>query len=307
MFADELERSLSCPVERGRPLAPLTTLGVGGSAEYYVEPSRLEDLQAICRTSARFGVSVHVLGGGSNVLFVDGVIPGVVLSMRRWNGAVWRRTPEGGAIVEAQAGHPLSAVLTEAVRRGLGGLEFVAGIPGTVGGAIAGSVGAGGRSVGELLTAVTSLERDGSSREWQKGEFVAAYRSFSLTRDGRVFLGCRMLLHPAERGRIESELARFRAARSAQPIGARSAGCSFKNPPGESAGRLLDRCGCKGMSVGGARVSERHANFIVNEGRATASDVLSLMQLCQATVLARTGVRLEPEVRVIGLDIQSAC
>ncbi|WP_298782065.1 UDP-N-acetylmuramate dehydrogenase [uncultured Fretibacterium sp.] len=307
MFADELERSLSCPVERQRPLAPLTTLGVGGSAEYYVEPSRLEDLQAVCRTSARFGVSVHALGGGSNVLFADGLIPGVVLSMRKWNGAVWRRAPEGEAVVEAQAGHPLSAVLTEAVRQGLGGLEFVAGIPGTVGGAIAGSVGAGGRSVGEFMTAVTSLERDGSLREWQEGEFVAAYRSFSLTQAGRVFLGCRMLLHPAGRERIESELARFREARSAQPIGARSAGCSFKNPPGESAGRLLDRCGCKGMSVGGARVSERHANFIVNEGRATASDVLSLMQLCQATVLARTGVRLEPEVRVIGLDIQSAC
>lgn len=292
MFADELRRVLSCSVEGNRPLATLTTLGVGGWAECYVEPDSLEDFRALLSLSLSEGFPLYILGGGSNVLLPDGQVPGVVLSTRRWSAVLW-----DGDAAEVQAGCPLSILLDEAVKRGLGGLEFAAGIPGTVGGATAGNAGAGGHGVAELLTELTTLEPNGELRRWE--EFPFSYRSFPLADEGCLLLSCRMRFSPRPAEAIEAELDHFRALRRGQP-GGRCAGCSFKNPPGESAGRLLDRCGCKGMSVGDAVVSERHANFILNRGRAVAADVLELMSACRDRVFQEAGVLLEPEVRFLG-------
>lgn len=295
----ELEKILRCPVERGKPLARLTTLGVGGQAELYVEPADLEDLRTLWLLAAQEGVPVRVLGGGSNVIFPDGTTPGVVLSTRRWAASSWQE--QGDDVeVEVQAGYPLPALVDEAVRRGLGGLEFAVGIPGTVGGALAGNAGAGGRGICGLLTEVATLESDGSLRRWRPEEFSCAYRSFSLAEEGRLFLACQMRLSPLPREEVEAELARFRSLRAAQPQGVRSAGCTFKNPPGDSAGRLLDRYGCKGMTAGDAVVSDRHANFILNRGRASSSDVVELIWACRKRVFEGAGVWLEPEIRFVG-------
>lgn len=301
MLDGELDRALSCPVERDRPLAPLCSLGVGGRAELYVEPDRIEDFRALRLSSVQRGFPVHILGGGTNVLFPDGLVRGAVLSTRRWTGASWREGEDGGEI-EVRAGQPLPLLVDEAARRGLGGLEFAIGIPGTVGGALTGNAGAGGRSVGELVTEVTSLEPDGSLRTWRREDISYAYRSFALAEEGRLFLSLRMVLRSRPSEEIKAEVERFRAMRAMQPRGVRSAGCVFKNPPGQSAGRILDQCGCKGMEVGDAVVSDVHANFILDRGRATSSDVVSLMRACQERAFERTGIWLEPEVKAIGFE-----
>ena len=299
MFADALEKVLHCPLERDRALAPLTTLGIGGRAECYLEPRSLADFQAVYAMSAQMGFPVHILGGGSNVLFADGVIPGVVLSMRKWNAVRWPEPTEEGTRVDVQTGYPLPALLTAVTQRGLGGLEFAAGIPGTVGGAVAGNAGAGGRSVGEFLLEVVSLEHGGTLKVWERGTFTCAYRSCSLAGGGRILLSCVLLFRAAREADIEGELARFRSMRQGQPAG-RSAGCSFKNPPGHSAGRLLDQCGCRGMSMGDAVVSSQHANFILNRGGASSADVVSLVRVCRERVLRETGILLEPEIKFLG-------
>lgn len=296
---DGMREILRCPVEREKPLAALSTLGVGGWAEVYAEPSELDDFLALYRFSRRENLPLHILGGGSNVVFADGLIPGIVVSTRRWD-AVWWMSRGERVVADVQSGHRLASLVDLAVKEGLSGLEFALGIPGTVGGAVAGNAGAGGRSVGDCLEEVLAIELDGSLRRWRAGEFACSYRRCSLSGEGRLFLSCKIVLSPGPRAGIEANLERFRSARGIQPHGGRSAGCSFKNPEGESAGRLLDRCGCKGMASGDAVVSESHANFILNRGRATADDVLSLVRACRRRVFECTGILLEPEIKFLG-------
>lgn len=299
-LADAVQEFLLCPVERDKPLARLSTLGVGGQAECYVEPAEFDDFLALHRFARRESVPLYVFGGGSNVVFADGRIPGIVVSTRRWDAAWWVSAGDR-VVVDIQSGHRLASLVDRAAKEGCSGLEFALGIPGSVGGAVAGNAGAGGQSIGDCLQEVFSIEPDGELRRWQAGEFSCSYRRCSLTEAGRFFLSCKISLKPGPRAEIEANLERFRSARSIQPHGGRSAGCSFKNPEGESAGRLLDRCGCKGMISGDAVVSDSHANFILNRGRATAADILSLVRACRRRVFERSGVLLEPEIRFLGL------
>ena len=300
-LADAVQEFLLCSVERDKPLARLSTLGVGGQAECYVEPAEFDDFLVLHRFARRENVPLHIFGGGSNVVFADGRVPGIVVSTRRWDAAWW--VPSGDCVVvDMQSGHRLASLVDRAAKEGCAGLEFALGIPGTIGGAVAGNAGAGGRSIGDCLQEVSSIEPDGSLRRWQAGEFSCSYRRCSLAEEGRFFLSCRISLKPGARAEIEANLERFRSARGIQPHGGRSAGCSFKNPEGESAGRLLDRCGCKGMTSGDAVVSDSHANFILNRGRATAEDILSLVRACRRRVFERSGVLLEPEIKFLGLE-----
>ena len=293
-------------LEEDKPLAPLSTLGVGGSAELFIEPPDLESLRRLFELRAEWGFPIRFLGGGSNVVFADGRISGVVLSTRRLNSAWWSARPgdvmKNGVVADLQAGHLLSLVVERAAQEGLGGAEFALGIPGTVGGALAGNVGAGGHSLGELLEEVTSIEADGSLRRWARGDFTYSYRSFPLADGARFLLSCKVLFLPKPRGEIEREMERFRSVRGIQPHGTRSAGCTFKNPPGDSAGRLLDECGCKGMRVGGAVVSGHHANFILNDGDASGKDVLELALRCRDEVYRRKKLELHFEIKFLGFD-----
>lgn len=292
---------MTCAVEEKRNLAHLSTLGAGGYAEFFVEPSELHDVCELFRLRALLGFPVYILGGGTNVVFADGEIKGVVLSTRRLSGSWWNLR-EMDAILEAEAGYLLSLVVTESTQEGLTGAEFSFGIPGTVGGAVAGNAGAGGQSMGALLEEVTTVEPGGSLKKWQRGEFEYSYRHFSLTAPDRLIAKCRMKFRRESRAEIERVLEGFRRARSIQPHGARSAGCAFKNPPQDSAGRLLDVCGCKGMRVGDAVVSQAHANFILNAGNAAGGDILKLMETCRDIVFQKTGVRLEPEIKLMGFS-----
>ncbi|MDR1048294.1 MAG: UDP-N-acetylmuramate dehydrogenase [Synergistaceae bacterium] len=298
MWRKNLRNALGCRVEEGKEIASLSALGVGGRAEFFAEPSDIGDVREIFRLRQGMGFPLYILGGGTNVVFADGVLEGVVLSARRMSAARW----EDEELLTAEAGCPLSLVVSGAAERELTGAEFARGIPGTVGGAVAGNAGAGGRSVGELLEEVTTVENDGGVRRWGRGDFGYSYRRCSLF-PGRFLAGCRMRFRRASREEIERNEETFRRARAGQPQGVKSAGCVFKNPPEDSAGRLLDVSGCKGLRVGGAAVSEAHANFIFNADRAAGEDVRKLMELCRDTVFRKTGVLLEPEIKFLGFSL----
>jgi len=299
MWKAELKDKLSCIPEEGKELAPLSTLGVGGKCEFFVEPSDLKDVSLVLETRAREKFPLFILGGGSNVVFADGLLDGVVLSTRRLTGFKWNAANDR-VILEAEAGCLLSGVVSDSVRNGLTGAEFAVGIPGTLGGAIAGNAGADGYSIGDLLEEVMTVESSGDIRTWKRGEFAHSYRHFSLSSPARLLAACKASFRRAHHAEIERNIGAFRQKRITQPHGEKSAGCTFKNPPQDSAGRLLDSSGCKGLRAGGATVSNVHANFIVNTGGATGADVFELMWSCRDIVFRKTGILLEPEIKLFG-------
>ena len=282
-------------IHQNMPLSPLCTLGVGGEAEIFVAPSSIEDMKTLFAVVMNEGWPVYVLGGGSNVLFPDGLLHGVVISTQNLKSIEWR-TP---ITADIDAGFKLSGIMKALRERRLGGFEFAAGIPGTLGGAIVGNAGTGGHGVCELLENVITVEADGSVKTWPDNEITYSYRKCSLAEGKRVVVSARMTFRtaqPKDNDVLESYLLR----RGSQPHGLRNAGCTFKNPEGSSAGKLLDECGCKGLCVGDAVVSDMHANFILNRGHASSSDIINLMKLCAQRVYDSTGIRLEPEIKILG-------
>jgi UDP-N-acetylmuramate dehydrogenase len=304
MWWTDLKRNLSCSLEEGRKLASLSALGTGGEAEFFMEPAAIQDVCELFRIRREAKFPLYILGGGTNVVFADGVLRGVVLSARRLNAFRWNEDGED-ILAEAEAGCPLPRLAADAAERGFSGMEFAQGIPGTVGGAVAGNAGTGGRSVGDILEEVTAVEEDGGVRKWKRGEYDYSYRRCSLFSAFRFFAGCKMRLRRTVRAEVEREEEAFRFARSNQPRGVKNAGCTFKNPEGDSAGRLLDISGCKGLRAGGAVVSDIHANFILNAGGATGNDIVRLIERCRDIVFRKTGVALEVEIKLLGFRTDS--
>ncbi len=275
------------------PLSPLCTLGVGGDAEVFIAPVSIEQMKLVYHAVMSEGCPVYILGGGSNVIFPDGLVHGVVISTMNLNSIEWR-TP---FTADIDAGFKLPLLLKELREKNLGGLEFAAGIPGTLGGAIAGNAGAGGHGVCELIDYVLTLEPDGEIITRNNNMIDYSYRHCSLADEKRIILSARMTFRaaqPKDREIFEN----FMMMRANQPHGHKNAGCTFKNPEGISAGKLLDECGCKNLSAGDAIVSERHANFILNRGHASSSDVIKLIELCAQRVYDSTGIKLEPEIKI---------
>ena len=271
------------------PLSPLSTLGTGGKAEFFVQPETVQQLQEIVRCAEN--TPVYVLGGGSNVLIPDGVIHGLVISTRNLSSISWldEYTAEIGA------GFSLPVLVKTLRERNIGGLEFSAGIPGTLGGAITGNAGAGGHGVCEYVNAVNTVDAQGNLVAFGKDDFSYSYRRCTLS--GIIIASVVMSWNGGSWD--EAKYSGFIAKRKNQPVGMRSAGCTFKNPEGHSAGKLLDECGCKGLRVGGAFVSEVHANFILNGGNAISSDIIELADLCAKRVCESTGITLEPEIKTL--------
>lgn len=273
------------------PLAGRTSFRIGGPAEWLLEPATEEEFAGAWATACRAGLPVHVLGGGSNLLVSDAGVPGVVFSTRQLDG----KPHAQGSRVSVRAGTRLAQLVSFAAQAGLAGLEGLAGIPGTVGGAV--RMNAGGRhgTIGPCVAAVRSVDRAGSFVTRPGSEITWAYRSMDLD---EPIVAVELALTPEEprliRERITANLA---AKRTVQPTELHSAGCFFRNPPGESAGRLIEAAGLKGARVGEACVSEKHANFIVNLGQATAADVRALAERVRDGVRARFHLSLEPEVR----------
>ena len=295
MLLNNLQTSLpDIKIHKNMPLSPLCTLGVGGEAEFFAAPSTIEQMHILFAEAVKDGCPVYILGGGSNILFPDGLVKGIVISTQNLKAIEWRTN----LTADVDAGFKLPMLMKEVRERGLAGMEFAAGIPGTLGGAIAGNAGAGGRGVCELLDEVIAVETDGSIKTWHLNEIDYSYRRCSLARGKRVIVSARMTFRkavPKDAEVLESYLLR----RGTQPHGLRNAGCTFKNPDGNSAGKLLDEAGCKGLRAGDAIVSDVHANFILNMGHAASSDIMELVKECARRVYDSTGIRLEPEIKIL--------
>lgn len=276
--------------------ARLTTWGTGGAAERIFVPADAEDLAAFL---AGLGPrdSVLFIGLGSNLLVRDGGIEGVVVLTSRGLARIEEIDTD---TVRAGAGAGCAKLARYCARKGLAGGEFLAGIPGTVGGALAMNAGAHGVETWDLVHRVETVDRRGRRRWRDRNEFEIGYRTVGGMSD-EWFTCADIRFDRTEPDAVRARTRRLVKARAAtQPVGQRSCGSVFRNPPGDFAGRLVEACGLKGARIGGAVVSEKHGNFIVNDGTASSSDIEALIGEVQTCVFDETGVRLVPEVRVVG-------
>ena len=280
------------------PLSRFTSLRVGGAADALAAPPDRAALHRCLRACAEHRLPVTVLGGGFNTLVRDGGIEGVVLRLQPLRAL--RRDPQGDLVAEAGVSH--ATVTRHCVEQGLAGLEFAAGIPGSVGGWVAMNAGVPEREVKDVVRAVEVMDAEGASRCLPAEALAFAYRRSRLP-EGAVVVAAAFRVHQSTREKVQSEVDRHLAKRArSQPLDVPSCGSVFKNPPGDFAGRLIEAAGLKGERVGGAEISEVHANVIVNRGGATARDVLALIDEARRRVRERTGVELEPEVRIVGRE-----
>ena len=292
------------------PMAKHTTFRVGGPAEAYVEPETLKQLTAMIDWAIRKDIPYLVIGGGTNLLVSDKGIRGIVVVLTRCLNRIREEDKiNDAAIVTAMAGARLQTLCRFAVRQGLEGLNFALGIPGTVGGAIMMNAGTATGSMADVLDAVEILKPAGQIVRRKKNEIVFSYRSISWcgrnTRSPRcqpIILGGSFRLRSADPKQLKQEAATIRGERKRrEPTRHPSAGCFFKNPiSGTPAGRLIEQAGLKGQRVGGAQISGKHANYIVNRGNASAADILTLMNHVQSVVNDRFNIHLEPEVKIVG-------
>jgi UDP-N-acetylmuramate dehydrogenase len=281
-------------VRQGEPLAMHTWFQLGGPAEYFAEPRTADELTALVKRCREEDVPVRVLGQGSNLLVRDEGVPGMVVRLSEPDFCsiqVDRCTIIGGC------GARLGRVVTTAVREGLAGLEFLVAIPGTLGGALHGNAGTHGSDIGQWTRHATVITRNGEVCQRHREDLVFGYRQSSL--DELVILDARLELEQDDPRELARRLQKQWILRKAsQPMGHQCAGCVFRNPRGTSAGELIEAAGLKGTRIGGAVVSDRHANFIVAEPECTANDVLRLIDIVRSQVSDRLGVSLELELEI---------
>ena len=285
-------------IRRAEPLAKRTTLRVGGPAEVYVEPASEAELAEVVKLSAERDVNLFVLGRGSNLLVRDGGIRGVVICLAH---PVFSAVAVVGERMRCGAGAKLKQVAVEAKRAGLSGVEFLEGIPGSVGGALRMNAGAMGAWSLAVVESIRLMDYAGRILEKPVAEVPTEYRACPLLKN-HIALGAVFKCRRATRAEVEQRMNAFSAKRWDSQPAALSAGCCFKNPATMPAGRLIQELGLKGYRIGGAMVSLEHGNFIVNTGRATAQDVLNLMALIRERAKTERGIDLHPEVEIVGED-----
>ncbi|MSQ27679.1 MAG: UDP-N-acetylmuramate dehydrogenase [Dehalococcoidia bacterium] len=284
-----------------------TSFRIGGPAEVFVRVDSRETLRTAAAIAAEASLDVLYVGGGSNLLVSDAGAGGLVVetwtNRDPFEGVDLAPGGDGTVSLWVFSGVPLPRLATMAARRGLSGMEWAAGIPGTVGGGVVNNAGAHGSSMAEAVSAVSVWTPQGD-RELRAGELGYGYRTSRFRTGGfdpsTVVLAARLVFRPDEPAAIEGRIAEYTAYRRATQPSQRSVGSIFKNPPGASAGRLLEEAGMKGTRIGDAEISPKHANFIVNRGHARAAEVLELINLTQQRVLAEFGIRLELEIQPVG-------
>ncbi len=281
-------------VEPDHPLAPHTWYRLGGPADYFIRPRNVRELKEIVRRCNENHVRIHVLGFGSNLLVSDDGVRGAVIKLQ---GEEFGRTQFEGPKVTAWAGAELSKLVLDCVEKGLSGVESLTGIPGSLGGAV--RMNAGGRfgDIGSVVEAVTLMDIHGNVHEKKKPELIFDYRSANIR--ARFILNAQLRLAEADPERIMRTVKEgWIYKKNSQPLNTRNCGCVFKNPPGGAAGALIDRAGLKGLQVGGAVVSEKHANFIVARDGCTSRDVMQLIDTIKQKVREQFDVELELEIEV---------
>jgi UDP-N-acetylmuramate dehydrogenase len=293
-------------VKQNEPLSKHTSFNIGGPADFLAYPADREDLIDLLREIKKQKLKYFILGGGTNLLVRDGGFRGVVISLQRMATIRIEREYRsvGGSfvVVSAEAGAPLSRVHAFAMEQGMTGLEFATGIPGTVGGAVCMNAGTALGETGDIVESVTMMAPGGELVTRGREEMGFSYRTSHIP-EGHFVVETHLILRREDREKISERIKELQEKRKQrQPWGAPNAGSIFKNPLEESAGKLIETAKLKGRSVGDAQVSDKHANFIMNTGKATAKDVLQLMEIIRQAVLDAHGVRLEPEITIIGED-----
>ncbi len=298
----KLFNGASLSLFRDYPLKEKTTWNVGGKAAYACFPESREQLKALFPSILRKAFPYTVLGGGSNVLVADKGFPGCVIFTEKMRTLSLLPASSEEATIYSDSGVSLGKLLSFSLGHSLSGLEFSVGIPGSLGGALIGNAGAQGEAIGSLVQYVDILLPDASVQRIFGKDIHWEYRFSSLSRNPGIILGCALKLYRASPEILEKNLGSFTEKRKGQPLFGKTAGSVFKNPSGKHAGRLLELSGCKGVVVGGARVSLKHANFIENYNGASAQNILDLIVLCRKKVMENTGIPLYPEVRFVGFE-----
>lgn len=295
-----LPQDFELRVRRNEPMSKHTSLHVGGPADLYFEPRDRPDLAAFLR-SLPADLPIHWIGLGSNLLVRDGGIRGAVIAL---HGALGRLDRESQTTVYCEAGVPGARLAKQCIKWGMNDAAFFAGIPGTLGGALAMNAGAFGGETWRHVREVELMARDGDITRHQAAEFKVAYRHVESPFVDRWFVAARLGFEQG--GQVDDRAIRelLQKRKESQPIGSWNCGSVFVNPPGDHAARLIEASGLKGYRVGGAVVSDKHANFIINEGAATAADVETLIAHIQQQIQARHGVMLTTEVRMLGEAIK---
>ena len=281
------------------PMARHTTVKIGGSADYLADPQNEEELAALLSEAREAGLPVTVIGKGSNLIVRDGGIRGLVVRVAKPFSGVMIE----GNTVTALAGTPMASLAASAAEAGLSGLEFISGIPGSVGGGVYMNAGAYGGEIKDTATRVRVMDRAGEIASYTRDQMCFTYRYSMLMQTNEVITRVIFTLCPAEKRSIFLKMEDLNTRRrEKQPLNECSCGSVFKRPVGHYAGELIERCGLSGYRIGQCEVSKKHAGFLVNTGTGTASDFLSLMDFIQQRVFDMTGVRLEPEITVLGSD-----
>ncbi len=291
-----LAASLNCRIEIFAPLSNHTSFKVGGRCDMLIYPNSLESLAKLHTKCKEVSLNSIILGNGTNVLFTDRGFRGVVFILSNEIGGV---TVEGDTII-AQAGASLKKLCIAALDNGLTGLEFAYGIPGTVGGAVYMNAGAYGGEVKDVIVSVTAADASGNVITFTRDELDMGYRRSIFTDSDYVILSATFKLNDGDRTEIKDKMDDLMSRRKdKQPLEYPSAGSTFKRPEGTYAGLVIEQSGLKGYTVGGAQVSEKHANFVINKGGATATDIINLIDDVKKIVKEKTGYDLECEVKLI--------
>jgi UDP-N-acetylmuramate dehydrogenase len=287
-------KNLKTEAKFNQPLKNYTAFKIGGSAEVFIRPHDAEDLKLIVDYAKSYKITLFILGAGSNILASDKGLGGIVVKL---DCGSFKNISFGKSYIQAGCGLMLSKIISMAKNRGLSGAEFLAGIPASLGGALIMNAGAWGENIGDLVENVTVMDYNGSIKTLDRTKIKFAYRKSSLAKF--IILGARLRLARADKNEIGKKIKEYLARRRiTHDASFPNAGCIFKNPAGVSAGRLIDECGLKGKRIGGAVVSLRHANFILNSGKASAADVLKLMNIIKRRVKHKFNADLQPEIKI---------
>ena len=290
------QRELKNNCKPSKPLKTLTTFKIGGKARYFAEPAGLKDLRLLLTLARQLKIRILILGAGSNLLIDERGVNALVI---RLGSPYFKKMVFKGNTAEAGAGVALAELISAAGSKGLGGDEFLAGIPGTIGGAVVMNAGQaqGGLSIGDLIDRLRVMDYNGNVKIIPARGIKFGYRSSGL--DKYIILGAFLKFKKARKDKIRRVIKEcLKRRRQSQDLVWPSAGCAFRNPLGDSAGRLIDSAGLKGRRIGGAEVSRKHANFIINRRCATSRDVLKLIRLVQERVKKRFQVELVPELKI---------
>ena len=289
-------------VRYAEPMSRHTSLGIGGPAEAMAFPGSVQELARLLKLAHESDMPVFILGRGTNLLVLDGGIPGLVVNTGKMDWMELTHGEQGTSLVHAGAGAALPKLVNYCADNGLSGMEFAAGIPGTVGGAVRMNAGTKEAEMKDALVSVTLVGKDGSVINAPPAELNMTYRHAGVP-EGSAVAEATVGLVPWPKEEVRERVsANIRRRKTTQPMNTRSAGSTFKNSPGYSAWKLIDMCGLRGKGVGAAQVSMVHSNFLINTGGATAKEFKALMDLVVKTVQDKLNITLEPEIQIVGIE-----